>query len=137
MGDATPQRGGRAKRMVRVTAKGVAAAKELFDAVRRVSRGVAWEVNRSGSFSCGYLAELAFAQDQDRSCAVFEFCNCHSMAPDQNCRDFRRVIHFLQPDDLWGAPWTSASRTKSASAVTMVKFSSFGNSPDGLVGSLT
>jgi PadR family transcriptional regulator, regulatory protein PadR len=51
MGDATPQRGGRAKRMVRVTAKGVAAAKEFYDAVRRVSRGVAWEVNRSGSFS--------------------------------------------------------------------------------------
>ena len=33
------------------TAKGVAAAKEFYDAVRRVSRGVAWEVNRSGSFS--------------------------------------------------------------------------------------
>ena len=29
MGDATPQRGGRAKRMIRVTAKGVQAAKEF------------------------------------------------------------------------------------------------------------
>jgi PadR family transcriptional regulator PadR len=43
MGDATPQRGGRAKRMVRVTPKGVQAAKAFYDAVRRVSQGVAWE----------------------------------------------------------------------------------------------
>lgn len=43
MGEATPQRGGRAKRMVRVTAKGVQAAKAFYDAVKRVSRGVAWE----------------------------------------------------------------------------------------------
>lgn len=47
MGDATPQRGGRAKRMVRVTAKGVAAAKDFYDAVTRVSRGVAWEARRA------------------------------------------------------------------------------------------
>jgi DNA-binding PadR family transcriptional regulator len=46
MGDATPQRGGRAKRMVRVTAKGVAAATDFYEAVTRVSRGVAWEANR-------------------------------------------------------------------------------------------
>ena len=43
MGEATPQRGGRAKRMVRVTPKGVQAATAFYDAVRRVSRGVAWE----------------------------------------------------------------------------------------------
>jgi DNA-binding PadR family transcriptional regulator len=43
MGEATPQRGGRAKRMIRVTPKGVQAAKAFYDAVRRVSRGVAWE----------------------------------------------------------------------------------------------
>lgn len=43
MGDATPQRGGRAKRMIRVTPKGVQAAKAFYDAVKRVSRGVAWE----------------------------------------------------------------------------------------------
>jgi PadR family transcriptional regulator PadR len=43
MGDATPQRGGRAKRMIRVTPKGVQAAKAFYDAVMHVSRGVAWE----------------------------------------------------------------------------------------------
>jgi len=48
MGDATPQRGGRAKRMVRVTSKGVQAAKDFYDAVTRVSRGVSWAVNRAG-----------------------------------------------------------------------------------------
>ena len=42
MGDATPQRGGRAKRMVRLTAKGVQAAKSFYDAVILVSRGVSW-----------------------------------------------------------------------------------------------
>src|ERR1700744_2794717 len=43
MGEATPQRGGRAKRMVRVTPKGVQAATAFYNAVRRVSRGVSWE----------------------------------------------------------------------------------------------
>jgi PadR family transcriptional regulator PadR len=47
MGDATPQRGGRAKRLVRVTAKGVRAASTFYDAVTRVSRGVSWETNRA------------------------------------------------------------------------------------------
>lgn len=42
MGEATPQRGGRAKRMVRVTAKGVAEAKAFYNAVARASRGVSW-----------------------------------------------------------------------------------------------
>src|SRR5499425_2644839 len=51
MGDATPQRGGRSKRMVRVTSKGVAAAKEFYDAVMRVSRGVSWAENQTGSSS--------------------------------------------------------------------------------------
>src|SRR5512135_1279441 len=46
MGDATPQRGGRAKRMVRVTIKGIQAATAFYDAVTRVSRGVSWEANR-------------------------------------------------------------------------------------------
>ena len=49
MGDATPQRGGRAKRMVRVTPKGVRAASDFYDAVSRVSRGASWAVNRSES----------------------------------------------------------------------------------------
>src|ERR1700704_5635841 len=48
MGDATPQRGGRAKRMVRVTPKGMEAAKNFYDAVTRVSRGVSWAANRAG-----------------------------------------------------------------------------------------
>jgi PadR family transcriptional regulator len=42
MGDPTPERGGRPKRMVRVTAKGTEAASSFYNAVRRVSRGVAW-----------------------------------------------------------------------------------------------
>src|SRR5215831_13049265 len=42
MSEATPQRGGRPKRMVRVTAKGVQAAKEFYTAVVRVSRGAKW-----------------------------------------------------------------------------------------------
>jgi PadR family transcriptional regulator, regulatory protein PadR len=49
MGEATPQRGGRAKRMVRVTPKGVQAAKDFYDAVTRVSRGAAWVTKRSRS----------------------------------------------------------------------------------------
>ena len=48
MGEATAQRGGRAKRMVRVTPKGVQAARDFYDAVTRVSRGASWAVNRSG-----------------------------------------------------------------------------------------
>jgi PadR family transcriptional regulator PadR len=42
MGEATPERGGRAKRKVRVTPKGVQAAKAFYDAVMRVSRGASW-----------------------------------------------------------------------------------------------
>ncbi|MGA2741576.1 MAG: PadR family transcriptional regulator [Bryobacteraceae bacterium] len=48
MGDPTPQRGGRPKRMVRVTAKGIQAASEFYSAVTRASRGVAWEAHRAG-----------------------------------------------------------------------------------------
>ena len=40
MGNATPQRGGRRKRMVRVTGKGAQAASDFYQAVKRVSRGV-------------------------------------------------------------------------------------------------
>ena len=47
MGEATPQRGGRAKRMVRVTPKGVQAAKDFYQAITRVSQGVSWAANRS------------------------------------------------------------------------------------------
>ena len=51
MGDATPQRGGRSKRMVRVTPKGVHAAKDFYDAVTRVSRGASWVTDRTGGAS--------------------------------------------------------------------------------------
>ena len=51
MGEATAERGGRAKRMVRVTPKGVKAAKDFYDVVIRVSRGASWVANRRGSAS--------------------------------------------------------------------------------------
>jgi PadR family transcriptional regulator PadR len=43
MGDPTPQRGGRAKRMVRVTPRGARAASSFYSAVRGVTQNVAWE----------------------------------------------------------------------------------------------
>ena len=49
MGDPTPQRGGRPKRMVRVTANGVHAGSEFYNAVKRVSRGVSWEAHRGAA----------------------------------------------------------------------------------------
>ena len=51
MGEATAERGGRAKRMVRVTPKGVKAAKDFYDVVTRVSRGASWVANRTGGAS--------------------------------------------------------------------------------------
>jgi PadR family transcriptional regulator PadR len=49
MGDPTPERGGRPKRMVRVTAKGNRAAADFYRAVARVSRGVSWVPRRGAS----------------------------------------------------------------------------------------
>jgi PadR family transcriptional regulator len=49
MGDPTPERGGRPKRMVQVTAKGRRAAADFYAAVARVSRGVSWVARRSGA----------------------------------------------------------------------------------------
>jgi PadR family transcriptional regulator, regulatory protein PadR len=51
MGEATPQRGGRAKRMVRLTPKGVRAAKDFYTAITRASNGVSWALDRSRSSS--------------------------------------------------------------------------------------
>jgi PadR family transcriptional regulator, regulatory protein PadR len=48
MGAATAERGGRAKRMVRVTADGVRAAKDFYQAVTRISRAASWASNRIG-----------------------------------------------------------------------------------------
>ena len=42
MGEATAQRGGRAKRMVLVTPKGMLAAKEFYRTMIRVSRNASW-----------------------------------------------------------------------------------------------
>jgi DNA-binding PadR family transcriptional regulator len=42
MGDPSPERGGRAKRMVRITADGVRKARAFYEAVMRVSDGAAW-----------------------------------------------------------------------------------------------
>lgn len=42
MGEATPERGGRAKRMVRVTRAGAAEARKFYATIARASRGLAW-----------------------------------------------------------------------------------------------
>jgi PadR family transcriptional regulator, regulatory protein PadR len=42
MGEATAERGGRAKRMVRVTAKGIEEADEFYGAVNAISQGLSW-----------------------------------------------------------------------------------------------
>lgn len=46
MGEAIAQRGGRAKRMVRVTPKGIRAAKEFYEAMMRVSRNASWATGK-------------------------------------------------------------------------------------------
>jgi DNA-binding PadR family transcriptional regulator len=51
MGAATPQRGGRSKRMVRVTSRGVKAAAVFYKAVMRVSQGVSWQEGKLGGRS--------------------------------------------------------------------------------------
>jgi PadR family transcriptional regulator PadR len=48
MGEPTQQRGGRARRMVRVTGEGSRAAREFYDAVTRMSRGTAWADGHAG-----------------------------------------------------------------------------------------
>jgi PadR family transcriptional regulator, regulatory protein PadR len=42
MGEATAERGGRARRMVRVTPAGSSAAAQFYQTVRRVSEGLSW-----------------------------------------------------------------------------------------------
>jgi PadR family transcriptional regulator PadR len=48
MGNPTPERGGRSKRMVRVLAKGTEAAKAFYDAVVKVSLGTSWQGAQTG-----------------------------------------------------------------------------------------
>ena len=43
MGDSTPQRGGRSRRMVKVNPEGVLAATSFYNTIARMSRGVSWE----------------------------------------------------------------------------------------------
>ena len=49
MGDPVPKRGGRAKRLVRVTAKGAQEVSDFYAAVMRVSRRISWKLNRLGN----------------------------------------------------------------------------------------
>jgi len=46
MGEATPQRGGRSKRIVRLMTKGRRAAALFYNTVVRATRGVSWESAR-------------------------------------------------------------------------------------------
>jgi len=48
MGEATAQRGGRPKRMVRLTAAGRKAAAAFYNDVVHASRGVSWAIERAG-----------------------------------------------------------------------------------------
>jgi len=48
MGEATAERGGRSKRMVRVTSRGVVAATEFYRAVMNISAGASWEKKPAG-----------------------------------------------------------------------------------------
>lgn len=43
MGDPTPQRGGRSKRLLRITAKGANAARDFYNTIMKASRGAAWQ----------------------------------------------------------------------------------------------
>ncbi len=47
MGEATPQRGGRAKRMIQVTPEGVRAAADFYAAVSHITRDVSWARQRA------------------------------------------------------------------------------------------
>lgn len=51
MGSASAERGGRAKRMVRVTPEGVEEAKTFYEAVMRVSHNASWSHGRAGSMA--------------------------------------------------------------------------------------
>ena len=46
MGEATAQRGGRRKRMVRVTPKGAKTARDFYGVVVRMTRGIPWAASR-------------------------------------------------------------------------------------------
>lgn len=47
IGEPSPERGGRAKRMVRITAKGLREAQAFYAAVMSISVGAAWSARES------------------------------------------------------------------------------------------
>ncbi|MGH9416089.1 MAG: PadR family transcriptional regulator [Terriglobales bacterium] len=47
MGDPTPQRGGRARRMVHLTPQGVREASDFYAEIRRATRRVPWEAGQN------------------------------------------------------------------------------------------
>ena len=49
IGDATPKRGGRAPRMVRVTAAGIREAAAFYKSVASVSKGVRWAIRKASA----------------------------------------------------------------------------------------
>jgi PadR family transcriptional regulator PadR len=49
MGETTPERGGRAKRMVQITPEGLQEAKSFYSAVVQVSRGASWVADQNRS----------------------------------------------------------------------------------------
>jgi DNA-binding PadR family transcriptional regulator len=51
VGEPTPQRGGRPKRMVRVTGKGTREATAFYVSVLEATRGVSWEARPAGAKS--------------------------------------------------------------------------------------
>src|SRR5579871_4219051 len=46
MGEPTPERGGKAKRMVRITAKGAKAAAAFYRTITHASEGIVWKPGR-------------------------------------------------------------------------------------------
>lgn len=52
MGSPTRQRGGRSKRMVHITGRGIKAATDFYEAVKRSSSGVPWETTPVGGRLC-------------------------------------------------------------------------------------
>lgn len=48
MGDPSPERGGRAKKMVRITVKGVREARAFYEAMVNVSAGAVWATGGVG-----------------------------------------------------------------------------------------
>jgi DNA-binding PadR family transcriptional regulator len=47
VGDPTPERGGRAKRMVKITGAGKKAAAEFYSAITTVTKGIVWEASHA------------------------------------------------------------------------------------------